>query len=131
MSNKKPEALLATRISNYMQINYPDVIFRFDLAADLKMTIGQATRNKRLHGKFNKSYPDLFIARANKKYGGLYIELKAMTKTGNVPNTAHTREQGVIHQILRESGYKADFAVGFDQSKLMIDEYLKIKRKKK
>ena len=71
--------------------------------------------------------PDLFIARATKKYGGLYIELKA-TKT--VPNTEHTRTQRAYHQLLRQNGYMVDFACGFDEAKKMIDDYMKLKRKK-
>ena len=125
---KKPESLLAKRVANYLQINYSTTIYRFDLAADMVMSIGQARRNKELHGKYNKGYPDLFIARATKKYGGLYIELKA---TDTVPNTAHTRTQRAYHQLLRQNGYMVDFACGFDEAKKMIDDYMKLKRKKR
>ena len=106
---KKPEALLATRVSNYLQMNYPDVIFRFDLSADMKMTIGQATRNKKLHGKFNAGYPDLVVFGSK---GAFFLELKA----GKVPNTAHTRKQRAFHEVLRLRGYTVDFICSFDEA---------------
>jgi hypothetical protein len=53
---------LYEQIARYLQQQYPDVIYRFDIAADLKLTPGQAAKHKRLHPK--RGYPDLFIARS-------------------------------------------------------------------
>ena len=125
---RKPEALLAKRVSNFLQRQYPTVIFRFDASADIKLTIGQATQLKKLQGGL-KGYPDCFIAKTKKdkkgriKYAGLYIELKA-TKNGKVPNTAHTRKQAAIHQILRNEGYKVEFSVGYENTVQLIQDYL-------
>jgi len=115
------EKLLATRIASYLRINYPDVIFRFDTFADAKVSIGQARRAKEIHGKFNKGYPDLFVAQTSKKYGGLYLELKA---TKSVPNTEHTRRQAVIHEVLKKAGYKASFCCGYEECIKKIKKYL-------
>jgi len=117
----KPEALLAKRVSNYLKMFYPDVPFRFDFAADMRTTIGVAKRNKEMHGKWSKGYPDLFIAKCTKKYGGLYLELKA---TAKVPNTEHTRIQAAFHSILRQNGYKVKFVCGFEEACKQIDKYL-------
>ena len=51
---------LYEQIARYLQLQYPDVIYRFDTAADLKLTMGQAVKLKRLHPE--RGYPDLFIA---------------------------------------------------------------------
>lgn len=47
-------------IAHWLQVKYPNVIYRFDLASDMLLTPGQARRHKILHPK--RGYPDLFIA---------------------------------------------------------------------
>ena len=102
------EHQLYEKIARYMQQEHPNVVYRFDIAADLKLTKGQAAKFKRLHPE--RGYPDLFIASMvfkmptdkerhhyQEKYGfemgfanlmkdhlkcGLYLELKA---EGNSP----------------------------------------------
>lgn len=108
-----------------MQVNHSEVIFRFDLAADLKLTIGQAKRNKELHGKFNKSYPDVFIAKCMHGYGGLYLELKKDSKDATVQDSQHVRDQDAMHKRLRQAGYKCVFAVGLEEAIEIVDDYLK------
>lgn len=63
------------------------------------------------------------------KYAGLMIELKRdgtriLKKDGTVVADAHIREQMEVLRELERRGYKACFAVGFDQAKQIIDEYL-------
>lgn len=70
---------LYEQIARYLQQQYPDVIYRFDIAADLKLTPGQAAKHKRLHP--TRGYPDLFIAEPQfgERYCkslGLYMEIK-------------------------------------------------------
>lgn len=65
---------LYTMLADYLRYNYKDIIWRFDLAADLKLTIGQARKHKRLQQ--HRGYPDLFIAEPRGEYHGAYIELK-------------------------------------------------------
>ena len=75
----KPEAELRRMLARWLQYQYPSVIYRFDLAADLKLTMGQARKHKELHPK--RGYPDLFIAEPRGKYHGMYVELKAEGKS--------------------------------------------------
>ena len=125
----KPETLLTERMANYIRMHHPDIIFRFDLAADLPLPMNLAKRGKQLHGeKWNKGYPDLFVASVRKGYGGLYLELKA---TKSVPNTEHTRRQAYIHQVLREAGYFVTFCCGFEECKEKLDSYLRRSKPKR
>jgi len=119
---KKPEQLLASQVATHMKIHYPYIIYRYDLAADMPLPPVLAKRGKELHGKWNRKYPDLFIAKKVKKYGGLYLELKA---TDEVPNTAHTRGQAVYHQALRQAGYRVHFCCGLGDCIKKIRKYLK------
>ena len=120
--SKKPEALLATRVANHLKTEYPMTVFRFDLAADLKMTIGQASRNKALHGKFNSGFPDLCVYGSK---GAFFLELKA----GKVPNTAHTRNQRAFHEVLRHNGYVVEFICSYDEAKQFIKDNIWLKEK--
>lgn len=128
-------------IARYMQIQYPDVIYRFDLAADMKLTMGQAAKHKSLHPF--RGYPDLFIAKAKlmqTKDGmpfikhGLFLELKKdgvriLKRDGSYVADEHIREQAKMLESLECEGYEARFAVGFDQAKQIIDDYIGRKKK--
>ena len=123
-------------IADYLRLQYPDIIYRFDLAADLKLSIGQAKKHKRLQ-RF-RGYPDLFIAKPKlmqSKDGmpiythGLFLEIKKegtkiLKKDGEYVADKHIREQAKMLQALERRGYRAMFAVGFEQAKQIIDEYI-------
>lgn len=123
---KIPEYEVYTMIAQYLQVQYSSVIYRFDLAADMKLTPGQARRHKELHPR--RGFPDLFIANPIKKYGGLFIEIKRdgtrIKKKNGEWASEHIAEQAEVLQKLRDRGYVAEFAVGFDEAKRIIDEYL-------
>lgn len=60
---------------------------------------------------------------------GLFIELKKegtrlLKKNGNYASE-HIQEQAELLKKLRERGYVAEFACGFDEAKTIIDRYLK------
>lgn len=121
-------------IADYLQLNYPSVVYRFDLAADMKLTKGQAARHKRLHPV--RGYPDLFIAEEGVFFNdgkvdyhdGLFIELKKdgvrLKKKNGEWASEHIAEQAEMLERLRKAGYVAEFAVGFDHAKEIIDAYL-------
>lgn len=121
------EHQLYEKIARYMQQEHPDVVYRFDIAADLKLTKGQAAKFKRLHPE--RGYPDLFIAKPKdgclnmdtggnpNYYAGLYLELKAegnspFKKDGTLKKDEHLAEQQAMLERLRYKGYKAVFATG-------------------
>lgn len=115
-------------IADYLRYQYPTVIYRFDLAADLKLTMGQASKHKRLQRY--RGYPDLFIAEPKGKYGGLFLEIKKdgvriFKQGGTLVSDEHIREQYDMLHDLRARGYAAEFAIGFDGAKKLIDDYLK------
>jgi hypothetical protein len=150
------EHSLYEQIARYLQQQYPDVIYRFDIAADLKLTPGQAAKHKKLHQE--RGYPNLLIAESSTNvwnnpvrewglYFGLYIEIKKdgtklkrdkdakkilkgdtkIRKKGDWFDK-HIEEQAEMLEKLRERGYRAEFGVGFDECKQIIDEYLRSAR---
>lgn len=130
-----PEFELYTLVAQYLQVRYPDVIYRFDLAADMKLTPGQARRHKTLHPR--RGYPDLFIAEPqprcidggwDQEWHGLFIELKKdgtrLKKRNGEWASEHIAEQNEMLERLEFRGYAAHFAIGFDEAKKIIDNYL-------
>lgn len=114
-------------IADYLRYQYPTVIYRFDLAADLKLTMGQASKHKRLQRY--RGYPDLFIAEPKGKYGGLFLEIKKdgvriFKQDGTLVSDEHIREQFDMLADLRQRGYAAEFGIGFEGAKKLIDDYM-------
>jgi hypothetical protein len=128
------EATLQRQVCDYIRLQYPGIIFRSDFASGMKLSIGQAAKHKRLQS--SRAYPDLFIAEPRNErltgaytghYCGLFIELKAKTiykKDGTLLANPHVAEQADMLEKLKLRGYMAKFAVGFDEAKAIIDEYL-------
>lgn len=102
---------LYEQLARYLQLQYPNVIYRFDVGADLKLTPGQAAKHKRLHPE--RGYPDLYIAESSENvnskdwngivrewgfYFGLYLEIKTESnspykKDGTLKKDQHLEEQ--------------------------------------
>lgn len=128
----KPEQMVALKLANWLKKDEPNLLYRFDLAADLKLTIGQANRNKQLN-RFSK-YPDFFLAETTKSFCGLYIELKATRedlykKNGEFKKSDHIDGQHKMLIVLRARGYKAEFACGLEEAQEMILNYIKEERR--
>lgn len=130
------EYILYRQVSTYLRYQYPRVLYHFD-PTGLNLSKAQSGMFKAIQG--NK-WPDLFIAHKGielrdelirsfqGEFHGLFLELKKegtrlYTKDGR-PATPHIQEQLDCILKLRQRGYKAEFAVGFDQAKDIIDEYL-------
>lgn len=114
-------------LARWFQEEHPNVIYRFDLAADLKLTIGQARKHKALHP--HRGYPDLFIAEPRSCFHGMYVELKAegespYKRNGELKSSEHLAEQAEFLKKLNCRGYFAVFATGFDEAKDQIEKYL-------
>lgn len=121
------ESELRIQLGDWLQYSYPKLLYRFDLAADLKLTIGQAAKHKRLHPR--RGYPDLFIAYPAGKYHGAFFELKAEGKSpyrkdGTLRDNKHLKEQDAYMSDLRSIKYYTTFAVGFDDCVRKIKNYL-------
>lgn len=129
---------IQARVADYLRLQYPSVLFHSDFGSGTKLSIGQAIRQKRLNGG-RKSWPDMFIAEPKTvtvedgdkyHYSGLFLELKKdgtriYKKNGELVADEHIREQYKMLNKLFECGYMAEFAVGFDEAKKIIDRYLR------
>jgi hypothetical protein len=113
-------------IAIYLRLQYPKVIFHFDLAG-MNLSRAQAGMMKGIQG--GRGWPDLFIAEPKDPFNGLFIEVKtdvfkAMKRDGTYVTT-HIEEQVDMLQRLRGKMYKTTMGVGFDECKDVIDDYLK------
>jgi hypothetical protein len=142
------ELELHTMVADYLRLQYPTVLFHSDFGSGVKLTMGQAVKQKRLNGG-RRAWPDLFIAERSReglsayrepcpdkweyftvpRYMGLFIELKKegtkiYKKNGELVADEHIREQAAVLKELRKRGYRAEFAIGFNQAKTIIDSYL-------
>lgn len=137
---------LHSQVAEYIRRQYPNVLFRTDFAAGIKMTQGMANKHKSLQAC--RAWPDLFIAapmyRDNKQdFYGLFIELKKdgtklkrevdakkILKGETELRVAgdwwdqHIEEQAAVLQMLGMNGYCVTFAIGFEDTKKVIDRYL-------
>lgn len=123
------ELELQAQVADYIRLQYPSVIFHSDFGSGIKLTMGQAIKQKRLNGG-RRAWPDLFLAEPRGKYSGLFIELKKegvriYKKDGALVADEHIREQFDMLHDLRRKGYAAEFACGFDEAKKLIDDYMK------
>lgn len=126
------ESTLQCHVADYLRLRYPSVLFHSDYGSGIKLTPGQSRIQYRQNGG-RRGWPDMFIACARtvdgKKYHGLFIELKRegtriYKKDGVSFATSHLADQHKVLVELNRAGYLALFAVGFDQAKQIIDEYL-------
>jgi hypothetical protein len=123
---KNREYQICKDIAIYMRMQYPNVIFHFDLAG-LNLSRAQAGMMKAIQS--GRGWPDLFIAGPYKKYLGIFVEIKTegtrLFKVNGDPATPHIAEQLECMDKLRTIGYSCQFGIGFDNCKETIDEYLK------
>lgn len=134
---KHIESKIAAAVSQFLKVQYPNVIWRFDLAADLNLTISQAVRNKQLNP--HRGYCDLFIAEPIGNYCGMFLELKiskeeVYKKDGTFKKKTvkdksgkaydHIQEQFEMIETLRKKGYYANFGLGFQDSITQIKDYM-------
>ena len=127
---KRRESEIYIAIAKMMALQYPNIVYRFDFAAGMKMSIGQARLHKSMNGFVG--YPDLFIAYPNGNYAGLYLEIKlegkkVFKKDGKLLSDEHLERQHNILKMLSDAGYYATFAIGIDSCLKIIQDYLKNK----
>lgn len=130
------EAELQKQIATYIRLQYPDVVFHSDFGSGVKLNYKQAVMQKIQNGG-RRAWPDMFIAEPmprcidgswNHEYNGLFIELKKegtrLKKKNGEWASDHIAEQYDVLDRLRFRGYKAEFAVGWDEAISLIDDYL-------
>lgn len=121
------ESELQIKVADHLRLQYPSILFHSDYGSGVKLTARQAAIQRRQNGGI-KGWPDMFIAKPRLCYHGLFIELKKegtrLKKKNGQWATAHLAEQAMVLEALRHKGYAAEFAVGFDEAKAVIDEYL-------
>lgn len=121
------ESDLQVMVADYLRLRYPKVLFHSDYGSGLKLTQGQAMKQKRQNGG-RRGWPDLFLAEPMNGLHGLFIELKKagtrLKKKDGTWASAHLEEQNEVLNALQKKGYAAYFAVGFEEAKDIIDDYL-------
>lgn len=131
------ESDLQSQVADYLRLQYPDVMFHSDFGSGIKLTPGQAAKQKRQNGG-RRAWPDMFIAEPQISgdtcgniydcQSGLFLELKKegtrLRKKNGEWATPHIAEQAKVLEELRQRGYCAEFAVGFEEAEEIIDEYL-------
>ena len=120
------EYKLHKSICNYIKMQYPFVIFTSD-ASGIRLTIGNA--KKMLALKANCKIPDLLILEPKGGFNGLILEIKkegakVYKKDGGLYSNPHLNAQQETLDRLTVKGYYADFVIGFDQAKYVIDSYM-------
>ena len=127
------EAELQTQVADYLRLHYPNVLFHSDFGSGIKLTPGQAVKQKRQNGG-RRAWPDMFIAESilhedGRGSFGLFIELKRngtrLKKKDGKWASPHIEDQADMLDQLESRGYTAVFACGFDEAKRIIDTYLK------
>ena len=103
-------------VANYLRIKYPEVNFTIS-PEGMKLPIGVAMKMKRQG--YKRGTPDLLILKPNKRYHGLFIEMKR-EKNGVVSDS----QKEFINNLLRD-GYYAVVCNGCYEAYKEIDNYMK------
>ena len=127
---KHREYELQKSLCQYLEAQYKDVLFVSDTIGNIKLTMGQAVRNKAIQKQGFKT-PDLLILEPNSRYSGLFIEIKntfddVFTKREKKLKNDHVKAQYESILRLREKGYFACFGIGLDDCIDIIDNYMNI-----
>lgn len=121
----KKEESLQIAVSNYLKLQYPDVIFTSE-SSGIRLTMGQAVKAKNMRS--NCKLPDLIVLEPRGIFKGMCLELKKegtqVLKRDGKPLAGHITEQHDTLIRLSQRGYYAKFAIGFDDAKRHIDNYM-------
>ena len=104
------------KLIDYLRLQYPRVLFTI-APSGMKLPISVAVKMKRMG--YRAGTPDVLILTPSKYFGGLFIEMKRC-KGGVV-----SEEQQEFIDHLRANGYCAEICHGFDEAKLVVDNYFK------
>ena len=120
------EETVQQQVNRFLKLRFPKVPVKFDTLANIYLTVGQAAKAKRMGHE--KGWPDLFVAQPNDIYHGLFIEMKKdgtrLKKMNGDWATPHIETQALVLECLRSKGYKAEFCIGFEETRKLISGYL-------
>ncbi|MEI6851195.1 MAG: hypothetical protein WCL06_00070 [Bacteroidota bacterium] len=125
MKHDNPEERLCIEVSDWINLQYPNLIYHFDFGSGLRMTKKQAGKQKRLNKV--RGYPDLQINFPTRHYCGLFIEIKVnrvWKKDGTLIKDDHVAEQERLLVRLEKLGYCAMFGCGFEEIKDIVHKYM-------
>ena len=121
-----PEYQLYKQIATYLRYQCPRILYHFD-PTGLNLSKTQSGMLKAI--QCNRGFPDLALYVPFHGYYGLFLELKPegtrLYKKDGTAATDHILEQIKCMIKLRERGYKAEFACGFEEAVKIINNYLK------
>tara|TARA_R110000822_G_scaffold47109_4_gene125168 strand:- start:18980 stop:19354 length:375 start_codon:yes stop_codon:yes gene_type:complete len=120
------EETLHLSICRYIKFAYPKVLFTSE-SSGLRVSINQAKKLKDMRSC--SGLPDIMIFEPRKHKLGMFLEIKKegtkiYCKDGKLRKDAHLNKQEEILHRLKDRGYFAEFVVGFDNAKAIIDWYL-------
>ncbi len=125
--SSKKESKLQTTVSAYLKQCFPKTEFMCDMAAGMKLPIGQATLAARWRS--SSGLPDVIIFEKRGDWNALMLELKTEAATlwkadGSLRKNDHLENQQAMHIKLRNKSYYACFGKGFDHCRVIIDWYM-------
>jgi hypothetical protein len=120
------EETLHIALCNYIKVQHPRVLFTSE-SSGIRVSIYQAKKLKSMRSC--AGLPDIMIFEPRKNYYGMFLEIKRegtiiYKKDGDIRADDHLKEQEEILHRLKQRGYFAEFVVGFEQAKAIIDYYL-------
>lgn len=126
MKKRREEKGIYRALAEYLTLK--NLEYRFDIAADIKLTPSQAAQQKRIY-LHKRGFPDLVIFEKRGKYGALFLEIKknraqVFNKDGTYKKDKHIQEQREYLKKLEKKGYKALFVFGLIGAIKAIEEYL-------
>lgn len=105
------EADLQVQIADYLRLQYPNVMFHSDFGSGIKLTMGQAIKQKRQNGG-RRAWPDMFIAepiyeeveswKPIKEYEDIY----EISDHGRVARIRNGERKLINPQINNRNGYQ-------------------------
>ena len=111
------EAKVQSAFCTYMQLIYPNVRYCASLGG-IRTSMKQAILAKKTG--YVKGFPDMQILKTNKKYAGLFIEIKADKKS------YASKHQKQWIEDLNNEGYYAVVCKGVDECIETLEWYMKL-----
>ena len=123
----KQEEIIHTQICDFLNLQYPNVIFTSDASG---VFVGKYRAIIMSKQRSKHKIPDLLIFEPKGKYKGLFIEIKRnesevfLKDRITMKKSDHIKEQYKTLQLLDEKGYFATFGFGFLHTVEVIKKYM-------